>query len=229
YLRADGLGERQSVSESATGEWGSASGKTALRTSADGSWAHDPLGGAVLSDGLRQRLTLTPRPLYDVYGEAATSGASPVRRGAGGSRQHSLGSGLGLHPWTGTDLAGNYAFTRSRNFSDGAVNLNHSLTASLQSAPLEGLRASASYSLIWSRSNAGDSNRGETINLSADYSPAEGVQLSGNILRGGGALNAIFSGSYTLGRTQLTVRFERQELYTANTFSHWSLSLSRFL
>ncbi|PIR14989.1 MAG: hypothetical protein COV48_16880, partial [Elusimicrobia bacterium CG11_big_fil_rev_8_21_14_0_20_64_6] len=86
YQRADGLGERQSVAESATGEWSTRSGKTALRTSVDGAWAHDPLGGAVLTDGLRQRLTLIPRPFYDLYGEAGTSGASPARPGAGGSR-----------------------------------------------------------------------------------------------------------------------------------------------
>lgn len=229
YQRADGLGERQSVSESAVGEWSTRSGKTALRTSVDGAWSHDPLGGALLSDGLRQRLTFIPRPFYDLYGEAATSGASPVRPGAGGSRQHSLGSGLGLHPAAGTDLSGNYVFTRSRNFSDGAVNLNHSLTASAQSAPLEGLKAAASYSLTWSRNNAGDSNRSETISLSTDYAPAEGLLLSGTMMRAGRSLNATANASYTLGKTQLTVRFERQELYTVNTFSHWSLSLSRFL
>lgn len=229
YQRADGLGAQQSASDSATGEWSTRSGKTALRASADGSWSQNPLGGAVLSDGLRQRLTFSPRPFYDFYGEAATSGASPVRRGAGGSRQHSLGSGLGLHPAAGTDLSGNYIFTRSRNFSDGAVNSNHSLTASLQSAPMEGLKTSANYSLTWSRSSAGFSSRGETLSLSADYAPAEGVLLSGTMMRGGRALNAIFNGSYTLGRTQVAVRYERQELYTVNTYSHWSLSLSRFL
>ncbi|MEK7722228.1 MAG: hypothetical protein AAB359_07555, partial [Elusimicrobiota bacterium] len=121
YLRKSGSGERQSVSDSATGEWRTRSGKAALRMSADGAWAYDPLGGAVLSDGLRQRVTLTPRPLYDVYSEAATWGTRPARRGSGGNRQYSAGGGLGLHPSAATDLSGNYVFTRSRNFSDGSV------------------------------------------------------------------------------------------------------------
>lgn len=229
YLRKSGFEERQSVSDSATGEWRTRSGKAALRMSADGSWAYDPLGGATLSDGLRQRLTLTPRPLYDIYGEAATWGARPLRNVPGGNRQYSAGGGLGLHPAPATDLSGNYVFTRSRNLADGAVTLNRSLTAQVQSSPLETLKLTGAYSLIWSRDEVNGLSRGKMLSLSANYSPGEGFDFSGEMTRGARGSNVILNGSYTVGKTLLNLKFQKQDSYYVNGFANWSLSLSRYL
>ncbi len=229
YLSRSGFEKRQSVSESATGEWRSLSGKAALRASADGSWAYEPLGGAVLSSGFRNRLTLTPRRIYDVYGEAATAGTRSLGRGPGGSRQYSAGGGLGLHPMPATDLTGNYMVTRTRNFADGSVSLNRSLTAQAQSSPLETLKLAATYSLTWSRDEANGISRGRMMGLTADYSPAEGFDFYGELTRGVRAANLILNGSYSVGKTQLSVRFQKQDSYSTNGFANWNLSLSRFL
>lgn len=230
YLRKSGQEGRQNFSDSATGEWRTRSGKAALRMSADGSWAYDPLGGATLSDGLRQRLTLTPRQLYDVYGEAGTLGSRPLRRGAdGGSRQYSAGGGLGLHPAPATDLSGNYMFTRTRNFSSGSVSVNRSLTAQAQSAPLETLKLAAAYSLTWSRDDVNGLSRGKMLALTANYSPWEGFYFSGEMTRGVRARNLILNGSYTVGKTLLNLRYQKQDSYSINGFANWTLSLSRYL
>lgn len=229
YLQKNGYGERQGVSDSVTGEWRTPSGKAALRTSADGAWAYEPLGGAALSSGLRQRLTLTPRPLYDVYGEAATAGTRQARRGAGGNRQYSAGGGLGLHPAAGTDLSGNYIVTRSRNSLDGAVSLNRSLTAQAQSSPLETLKLAAAYSLTWNHDGVSGLSRAKMLSLTADYAPAEGFNFSGELTRGVQAGNLILNGSYTVGKTVLAVRYQKQDSYSVNGFANWSLSLSRYL
>ena len=229
YLRKSGLEERQSVSDSATGEWRTRGGKAALRMSADGAWAQGQAGGATLSDGLRQRLTLTPRPLYDLYGEAATWGMRPLHGGSGGNRQYSTGGGLGLHPAAATDLSGNYLFTRSRNYADGTVSLNQSLTAQAQSSPLEALRLSAAYSLTWNHDEINGSSRGKMLSLTANYSPGEGFDFSGELTRGVRAKNIILNGSYTVGKTLLAVRYQKQDSYSINGFANWHLSLSRFL
>ncbi len=229
YLRKSGHEERQNVSDSLTGEWRTLSGKAALRMSADGSWSYEPLGGAALSDGLRQRLTLTPRAFYDVYGAAGASGSVSLRRGSGGNRQYSAGGGLGLHPVPATDLTGNYTFTRARNFSDGSVSLNHSLTAQAQSSPLEILKLAAVYSLTWGRDDVNGKSRGKMLSLTANCSPSEGFDFSGEMTRGVRAFNLILNGSYTVGKTLFAVRFQKQDSYTVNGFANWTLSLTRFL
>lgn len=230
YLRKSGLQELQNVSDSATGEWRSRSGKAALRMSADGSWAYEPLGGATLSGGVRQRLTLTPRKLYDVYGEAGTLGSRQLRRGAvGGGRQYSAGGGLGLHPAPATDLSGNYTITRSRNFADGSVSVNRSLTAQAQSAPLETLKFTGAYSLTWSRDSVNGSSSGKMLGLAANYSPGEGFDFSAEMTQGVKAGNLILNGSYTVGKTLLNLRFQKQDSYSINGFANWTLSLSRYL
>ncbi len=229
-LLKNGTGAQQRVSDSATGEWRTRSGKAALRMGADGSWAYDPLGGAALSDGLRQRLTLTPRPLYDIYGEAATWGTRLVRPGsAGGNRNYSAGGGAGLHPAPATDLTGNYTFTRSRNSADGSVTLNRSLTAQARTAPLETLKLAAAYSLTWSRDEVNGLSSGRMLSLTANYSPGGGFDFYGELTRGVRAQNILLNGSYTVGKTLLNLRFQKQDSYSVNGFASWNLSLSRYL
>lgn len=228
YSRSDGRAQQQSVSESAAAEW-RRSPRAGFRVNADGGWAWDRHAGAALSDSLRQRTTLTPRPSYDLYLEFGTLGASPLAGRPGGSRQHGLGAGLALRPAPLAELSGNYAASRSRSFADGSARVNHSVSAQAQASPLDRLKTTATYSLTWNGGSQGPAGRSSVLNAAVDYAPCESARLGGELVYGRHALNAVLSGSYTIGRTRLMLRFERQELYTINSYSHLSLSLSRYL
>lgn len=227
YQRADGRARQQSVTDSATGEWRTPSGRASWRANAEGGWASDASAGDSLSDALRGRATLMPRPSYDVYLELGNSGATPLGGLPGGSRQQNLATGLGLRPSPVTTLAANYTLARNRSFAQGSVSVVHGVTAQLQSSPVERLRATGSWSLNWTEGAPG--SRGELLSAAVDYSPWEGLQLLGELARSGRSLNASLSAGYTIGRTRATLRFERRELYTVNSYSHLSFSLSRSL
>ena len=87
----------------------------------------------------------------------------------------------------------------------------------------------ATYSLTWSRHSQGPGSRNSVLNTAVEYAPDASLRLGGELVYSRQALNSIFSGSYVVGRTRLVLRFERQELYTVNSYSHLSFSLSRGL
>lgn len=229
YQRADGRERRDNAADSATVGWSTPSGRASLRLDGSGAWSWDPISGPSVADTLRQRLTYAPRPVCDAYVETATNGATPLGGHDGGSRQNTAGTGLALHAAPYADLSSNYSVSRTRNLPLGLVTVTHSVSAAAQAAPLETLKFNASYSLNWSRSNNGASLRGSMLNLTMLYFPLEGLQFSGEVSSTGRAVNSALQGDYAIGKTRLSVRLEKVELYTVNAYTRVNVTLSRSL
>lgn len=228
YRRADGRSRRDSVSESSVAEWSTASGRYSFRLDGGGGWSWAPEAGAALDDSLRHRLTWNPHASYSHYAEIGLNGSTPLDQHPGGSRQHLAGTGASLHvPYT--DLSSNYTVSRSRSLSLGLVTVNQSLTAGAQSSPIEGLTMGLTYSLNWNRASTGASSRNSMLNLKAGCAASERLQITGELSATGRMMNAALGADYTIGKTRASLRYERVELYTVNSYSRLNVTLARQL
>lgn len=227
--RVDGRGRSDSANDSLTAEWRDASQKMSFRFDGGGGWSSDPVGGAALADTARQRVTYAPRPLWDGWVEGGTSGATPLGGRSGGMRQHLGGLGVDVNAAPYANFSSNYAYTRTRSLALGTVTTVNSVSASAGASPLESLKFRSTYSLNWSRVGAGAQNRHSMLTLTMTWTPADSVQVFGEVNYSDRASDEALQADYTIGLTRLSARLERVRLYTIYPYSRVNLTLTRQL
>lgn len=205
-------------------------GRLGTVTNALAGWNRNASGSSYLNDSLEARLTLNPRPTTNLFIEGRTNGTQPLRKGdEGGLRTNRYGLGGGRRFGYGeTNIR--YDRTEQRQFTQGTKSTNDQVNLLASASPLERLNTTAGFSFSATKTNPGAEYTSRNFRVGLDYYLLWGLQLSADTSYADQSQHiSNFAAVYSLGKTQLNLKFQHQQMPAPSSFSYLSISLTRLL
>lgn len=207
-----------------------ADGRLGTITNALAGWNRSAAGSSYLNDSLEARLTLNPRPITNLFIEGRTNGTRPLRKGdEGGLRTNRYGLGGGRRFGYG-ETSFRYDRTEQRQFTQGPKSTNDQVNLLASASPLERLNTTAGFSFNATKMTPGAEYTSKNFRVSLDYYLLCGLQLSADTsYTDQNQYTSNFAAVYSLGKTQLNLKFQHQQMPAPSSFSYLSISLTRLL
>ncbi|HAZ09403.1 MAG TPA: hypothetical protein DCZ01_13015 [Elusimicrobia bacterium] len=205
-------------------------GRVTTNTNAVAGWSRSGAGASFFNDSLEGRLALNPHPSLNLFTEARTSGSEPLDIGGiGGQRTNRYGLG-GTRRLVNGETSLRYDRTEQRDLSRGSSSVNDQVNILGSASLIERLNTTAGFNFSATRTDKGGRYDSKNFRLGADYSFLWGLQVSVDAsFAERDQYTSNFNASYSLGKTQLALKFQRREMPTHSSFSYLSISLTRLL
>lgn len=205
-------------------------GRIATNANASAGWNRTGTGASYANDSLEARLSVTPRPSLNLFTEARTNGSQPLNEGGeGGRRSNRYGVG-GSRNYAFGEASVRYDRTEQREFSQASRSVNDQVNLLGSASPLERLNATGGLTFSATKTDPGARYSSKNLRLGLDYDLRWGLQLFADASYADrDQYTANCGASYSLGKTQLRLKFQHQEMPSPSSFSYLSISLTRLL